>query len=135
LPVADEEKAVDTYDLHATVLQLLGLDHLQTTFLNNGRSERPTLVYGKVVKELQATYHNQSEGRFSLMGRAVPFQHQTSADTAPLVDGVAPPILPAREQYRHGKKHRGRRGRGTGCLPRDRHRAGGRRIRPRERQS
>jgi hypothetical protein len=48
LPVADEEKAVDTYDLHATVLQLLGLDHLQTTFLNNGRSERPTLVYGKV---------------------------------------------------------------------------------------
>ncbi len=52
LQVADKEKAVDTYDLHATVLQLLGLDHLKTTFLNNGRSERPTVVYGKVVKEL-----------------------------------------------------------------------------------
>ncbi|HEY9109878.1 MAG TPA: DUF1501 domain-containing protein [Roseateles sp.] len=52
LQVADKEKAVDTYDLHATVLQLLGLDHLKTTFLNNGRSERPTVVYGKVIKDL-----------------------------------------------------------------------------------
>ena len=52
LQVADKEKAVDTYDLHATVLHLLGLDHLKTTFLNNGRSERPTVVYGKVVKEI-----------------------------------------------------------------------------------
>ena len=52
LQVADKEKAVDTYDLHATVLQLLGLDHLKTTFLNSGRSERPTVVYGKVVKDI-----------------------------------------------------------------------------------
>jgi hypothetical protein len=47
-------KTVDTYDLHATVLQLLGLNHLKTTFLNNGRSERPTVVYGEVIKELLA---------------------------------------------------------------------------------
>ncbi len=47
-------KTVDTYDLHATVLQLLGLDHLKTTYLHNGRSERPTVVYGEVVKELLA---------------------------------------------------------------------------------
>ncbi|MGM9487880.1 DUF1501 domain-containing protein [Ideonella sp. YS5] len=52
LQTADKDKAVDTYDLQATVLQLMGLDHLKTTFLNNGRSERPTVVYGKVVKEL-----------------------------------------------------------------------------------
>lgn len=52
LQAADKDKAVDTYDLHATVLQLLGLDHLKTTFLNNGRSERPTVVYGKVIKDL-----------------------------------------------------------------------------------
>jgi len=52
--VEDKEKAVDTYDLHATVLQLLGLDHLKTTFLNNGRSERPTVVYGKVIKDILA---------------------------------------------------------------------------------
>jgi len=47
-------KAVDTYDLHATVLNQLGLDHLKLTFQNNGRSERPTVVYGEVVKELLA---------------------------------------------------------------------------------
>jgi len=52
--VADKDTAVDTYDLHATVLQLLGLDHLKTTFLNNGRSERPTVVYGKVIKDILA---------------------------------------------------------------------------------
>jgi hypothetical protein len=47
-------KKVDTYDLHATVLNLMGLDHLKVTFLHNGRSERPTVVYGDVVKELIA---------------------------------------------------------------------------------
>jgi hypothetical protein len=45
---------VDTYDLHATVLQLLGLDHLRTLYIHNGRSERPTVVYGEVIKELLA---------------------------------------------------------------------------------
>jgi len=48
------ENPVDTYDVHATVLQLLGLDHLKTVFLKAGRKERPTVVYGKVVKELLA---------------------------------------------------------------------------------
>jgi hypothetical protein len=47
-------KAVDTYDMHATVLNQLGLDHLKVTFSNNGRSERPTVVYGEVVKDLLA---------------------------------------------------------------------------------
>jgi hypothetical protein len=47
-------KKVDTYDLHATVLNLMGLDHLKTTFLNHGRAERPTVVYGDVVHELIA---------------------------------------------------------------------------------
>jgi uncharacterized protein (DUF1501 family) len=45
---------VDTYDVHATVLQLLGLNHLKTTYLRAGRAERPTVVYGKVVPELLA---------------------------------------------------------------------------------
>jgi len=52
LQVADKDTAVDTYDIQATVLQLLGLDHLKTTFLHNGRSERPTVVYGKVIKDI-----------------------------------------------------------------------------------
>lgn len=54
LQVADKEKSVDTYDLHATVLHLMGLDHLKTTFIHNGRSERPTVVYGKVIKDILA---------------------------------------------------------------------------------
>lgn len=45
---------VDTYDLHATVLHLMGLDHLKVTYLHNGRAERPTVVYGEVVKSLIA---------------------------------------------------------------------------------
>jgi hypothetical protein len=48
------ERPVDTYDLHATVLQLLGLDHLKTTYLKAGRAERPTVVYGSVVNEVLA---------------------------------------------------------------------------------
>lgn len=48
------DKGTDTYDIHATVLQLLGLDHLKTTYLRAGRRERPTVVYGQVVKELLA---------------------------------------------------------------------------------
>ena len=47
-------KKVDTYDVHATVLHLLGLDHLKLTFMHNGRSERPTVVYGEVVEDLLA---------------------------------------------------------------------------------
>jgi hypothetical protein len=48
------ENPVDTYDVHATVLQLFGLDHLRTTYLRAGRAERPTVVYGRVVPELLA---------------------------------------------------------------------------------
>ncbi|MGJ0491021.1 DUF1501 domain-containing protein [Methylobacter sp.] len=54
LQVADKSLEVDTYDLHATVLNQLGLDHLKVTFQNHGRAERPTVVYGKVIKELIA---------------------------------------------------------------------------------
>jgi len=54
LQVADKNLAVDTYDIHATVLNQLGLDHLKLIYPYQGRSERPTVVYGKVVKELIA---------------------------------------------------------------------------------
>lgn len=52
LQVADKSLAVDTYDVHATVLNQLGLDHLKLIYQYQGRSERPTVVYGKVIKEL-----------------------------------------------------------------------------------
>ena len=38
-------------DIHATILQALGLNHLNVTFLHNGRSERPTIVTGEVIKK------------------------------------------------------------------------------------
>jgi len=45
------EKRAHVTDIHATVLQALGLDHKRVTFLHNGRSERPTVVSGEVMKE------------------------------------------------------------------------------------
>jgi hypothetical protein len=42
------------YDLHATVLHLLGIDHTKLTFRNNGIDRRLTDVRGAVIKELLA---------------------------------------------------------------------------------
>jgi hypothetical protein len=30
------------------------MDHLRTTYMHNGRAERPTIVSGSVIKELLA---------------------------------------------------------------------------------
>ena len=38
-------------DIHATILHALGLNHVNVTFLHNGRSERPTIVTGEVMKQ------------------------------------------------------------------------------------
>lgn len=45
------DKRAHVTDLHATILHALGLNHKSVTFLHNGRSERPTIVTGEVVKE------------------------------------------------------------------------------------
>ena len=45
---------VDTYDLQATVLHQLGLDHQKLTFQNQGRQERATTVFGEVIKDVIA---------------------------------------------------------------------------------
>jgi hypothetical protein len=45
---------VSVNDLHATILALLGLDHLKLTFRLNGRDFRLTDVAGNVVKEIIA---------------------------------------------------------------------------------
>ncbi|MGD9723954.1 MAG: DUF1501 domain-containing protein [Pirellulales bacterium] len=42
------------YDLHATVLHLLGIDHEQLTFRHNGIDRRLTDVHGHVIRELLA---------------------------------------------------------------------------------
>lgn len=48
------EKKVHFHDLHATILHLLGLDHLRLTYRYAGRDFRLTDVHGNVVKEILA---------------------------------------------------------------------------------
>ncbi len=49
-------RAVDrpfhVHDLHASILHLLGLDHVQLTYMHNGRAERPTITSGELIKEV-----------------------------------------------------------------------------------
>ncbi len=46
--------AMDTHDLHATILHLLGLDHEKLTFRFQGRDFRLTDVHGRVHRDLFA---------------------------------------------------------------------------------
>ncbi len=50
LGYASVEKPVTTYDLHATILHLLGIDHERLTFYHNGIARRLTNVHGHVVE-------------------------------------------------------------------------------------
>ena len=49
-----EESPYHVHDIHATILHLLGLDHLDLTYLHNGRLERPTINGGKLIREALA---------------------------------------------------------------------------------
>jgi hypothetical protein len=46
------ERPVHVHDIHASILWMLGLDHMKTTYLHNGRNERPTVLAGEVVREI-----------------------------------------------------------------------------------
>ena len=46
------EKKVHVHDLHATVLNRLGLDHTRLTRFYSGRNFRLTDVAGEVVKDI-----------------------------------------------------------------------------------
>ncbi len=48
------ENKVHFHDLHATILHLLGLDHLKLTYKYAGRDFRLTDVHGRVVKDILA---------------------------------------------------------------------------------
>jgi hypothetical protein len=48
------ENIVSVHDLHATMLHLLGIDHLRLTFFHQGREYRLTDVSGSVVKGILA---------------------------------------------------------------------------------
>ncbi len=49
-----EENVTYGYDLHATVMHLLGIDHERLTVLHNGIDRRLTDVHGHVIKEIMA---------------------------------------------------------------------------------
>jgi hypothetical protein len=48
------ENRVEMYDLHATMLHLLGIDHTRLTFRFSGRDMRLTDVHGHVIKDILA---------------------------------------------------------------------------------
>jgi hypothetical protein len=48
------EDRVHVHDLHATILHLLGMDHLRLTYRHNGRDERATVNAGSVVTKVMA---------------------------------------------------------------------------------
>jgi hypothetical protein len=50
----DREHPTQVYDLHATVLHLLGIDHTRLTFRHNGIDRRLTDVHGHVIHDLIA---------------------------------------------------------------------------------
>jgi hypothetical protein len=47
-----EQNVASVYDLHATVLHLLGLEHERLTFYHNGIERRLTDVHGRVMSEV-----------------------------------------------------------------------------------
>ncbi len=48
------EKKVHVNDLHATILHLMGMDHLKLTYFHAGRNMRLTNIGGDVVRDLIA---------------------------------------------------------------------------------
>lgn len=50
----DRNHPTTVYDIHATILQLLGIDHTKLTFRHNGVDRRLTDVHGEVIQGLLA---------------------------------------------------------------------------------
>jgi hypothetical protein len=49
------ENPSSVYELHATILHLLGLDHERLSYFHNGTEQRLTFVHGRVIKEVLAS--------------------------------------------------------------------------------
>jgi hypothetical protein len=48
------ENPTSVYELHATILHLLGLDHQRLSFSHNGAEQRLTFVHGRVIQDVLA---------------------------------------------------------------------------------
>jgi hypothetical protein len=46
------DRPAHVHDIHASILWLLGLDHVKLTYMHNGRAERPTIVGGEIIAQL-----------------------------------------------------------------------------------
>lgn len=51
---ADRQNPTQVYDIHATMLRLLGIDHTKLTFRTNGIDRRLTDVHGHVINDVVA---------------------------------------------------------------------------------
>ena len=51
---ADRGRTTEVYDIHATVLHLLGIDHTRLVFRHDGIDRRLTDVHGRVIREILA---------------------------------------------------------------------------------
>jgi hypothetical protein len=51
---ADREHPTQVYDIHATILHLLGIDHTRLTVRHNGIDRRLTDVHGEVIRDILA---------------------------------------------------------------------------------
>ncbi len=51
---AEKHRYTEVYDIHATILHLLGIDHEKLTFRHNGIDRRLTDVHGEVIREILA---------------------------------------------------------------------------------
>ncbi|MEM9659167.1 MAG: DUF1501 domain-containing protein, partial [Planctomycetota bacterium] len=51
---ADPDHPTYCYDVHATILHLLGIDHTRLTFRHNGIDRRLTDVHGRVIEPIVA---------------------------------------------------------------------------------
>jgi len=51
---ADRDNPTEVYDIHATILYLLGINHEKLTFRHNGVNRRLTDVHGHVIRDLLA---------------------------------------------------------------------------------
>ena len=49
-----EDQPISVHDLHATILHLLGMNHLKLTYRFNGRDVRLTDVYGELIPQIVA---------------------------------------------------------------------------------
>jgi uncharacterized protein (DUF1501 family) len=43
---------VHVHDIHATILHLLGMDHTRLTYFHQGRDDRLTDVFGRVISDI-----------------------------------------------------------------------------------